>query len=77
MPSHQISALWYIYIMVSMPAYIVCHGYESKLYMDGLDAMPQYDTGIVGMESIGGKDKGGELGCMNIDKSVSSSIGIN
>ncbi|KAK0185904.1 hypothetical protein F5146DRAFT_1143420 [Armillaria mellea] len=60
-----------------MPAYIICHGYESKPYMDGLDAMPQSYTSIVGMGSIGGKDEGGELGCMNIDKSISSSIGIN
>ncbi|PBK86136.1 hypothetical protein ARMGADRAFT_1086890 [Armillaria gallica] len=34
------------------------------LYMDGLDAMPLCDTKVAGMESVGGKDQGGELGCI-------------
>ncbi len=32
--------------------------------MDRLDAMPLSDTNVAGMESVGGKDQGGELGCV-------------
>ncbi|PBK84657.1 hypothetical protein ARMGADRAFT_600055 [Armillaria gallica] len=38
--------------------------YQCALYMDGLDAMPLCDTNVAGMESIGRKDQGGELGCV-------------
>ncbi len=38
--------------------------YQCALYMDGLDAMPLRDTNVAGMESVGGKDQGGELGCV-------------
>ncbi len=30
--------------------------------MDGLDAMPLCGTNVAAMESVGGKDQGGELG---------------
>ena len=35
--------------------------YQCILCMDGLDAMPLCDTNVAGMESVGGKDQGGEL----------------
>ncbi len=35
--------------------------YQCTLCMDGLDAMPLCDTNVAGMESVGGKDQGGEL----------------
>ncbi len=38
--------------------------YQCALYMDGLDAMPLSDTNVAGMESVCGKDQGGELGCV-------------
>ncbi|SJL10410.1 uncharacterized protein ARMOST_13796 [Armillaria ostoyae] len=36
--------------------------------MDGLDALPLCDADVAGMESVGGKDQGGELGCMCTDE---------
>ncbi|PBK86638.1 hypothetical protein ARMGADRAFT_1169087 [Armillaria gallica] len=41
--------------------------YQRTFYMDGLDAMPLCDANVAGMESVGGKDQGGELGCMNVN----------
>ncbi len=35
--------------------------YQCTFYMDGLDAMLLCDANVAGMESVGGKDQGGEL----------------